>query len=307
MDDKKLEKLAEAVNNLPIKEVYNDLLSPGFKKSGEALGTLMEFGTIPVLPIKLLNAKAKYYFEKHIDRYEKKLKEVKSEPVIEVPEYVGLPILEKFTYLNDEYLSEAFINLLVKASFNSSVGLAHPKFLSILDTLSSDEAKILAHISSKERIPFIDIIMERIPVQPIRLNHISQEEYKKVYDIAHAISQKIDNYSNITAAFNLTIFEKEIKLQFPDKIQLYLENLEFNGLIKFYRDYSFESEKKEYLKMENAIYKDTINDYKKIAEEITEEVQNGYAQRIEVKRGFFEFTEIGRQFVKACIKDIEVS
>ena len=296
MTPEEIKQLANISKNLPIDEIYRDILSPSFKKAGNALGTLIEFGTIPLLPLKLLSSKARYYFEKNISRYEKKLEHEKSEPVIQVPEYIGLPILDKLTYLNDDYLCELFTNLLCTASFESKIGLAHPKFISILNDLSSDEAKLLQYLNKKDMIPTIDILINLKEKQISKPESIS----KSMYD---ATMKLIDNFEvgeKIISASNLTGLEFEVDLVFPN-IHFYIENLEFLGLIKIERNKSYADNSSQYKILKHR-YSGIIKNTDDACQEIIEKVGDNYKCETIIEEGYFEFTTIGKQFLKACIR-----
>jgi hypothetical protein len=300
MGPEDLKKIAEAADKLPVQEIYEDLLQPGFRKVGEALGTLIEFGTIPVLPLKLLNAKARYYFGKNITVYERKLEQVKNEPTIQVPEYIGIPILEKFTYLNNQVLSEAFSNLLTKASFESTIGLAHPFFITILNNLAADEAKILLAVKDSERVPLLDLKVTVKPNLAKDFGYLSKSQQ----EITLGVMNSIQKFSTVPAAYNLTGLEKTLEIDFPDLIDVYLENLEFNGIIKFVRDESFLTESEIYEKLETEIYSTTIKEFINDVTEIESEFNDNSCYIPKIQRGYFCFTEIGKLFVKACIEDM---
>lgn len=302
MTPEELKKIAEVADKLPLQEIYEDLLQPGFKKVGKALGTLIEFGTIPLLPLRLLNARARYYFGKNIAVYERKLERIKNEPIIQVPEYIGIPILEKFTYLNNQVLSEAFSNLLTKASFESTLSLAHPTFITILNNLAVDEAKILYAIKDAERIPFLDMNVSKEPNLSKDFSYLSKSQQ----EITLGIMNSIQKFHSIQAAYNLTGLEKTLELGFPDLIDVYLENLEFNGIIKFVRDESYISESEIYEKLETEIYLNTIKEFKTDVKEMESDFEDNFSYIPIIQRGYFCFTEIGRLFLNACINDMEL-
>ena len=296
-----LKKIVEATDKLPVKVIYEDLFQPGLKKAGEALGTLVEFGTIPFLPLKLLNARANLLFGKNIVRYERKLEKIQNEPTIQVPEYIGIPILEKFTYLNNNVLSEAFANLLAKASFESTLGIVHPRLLSILDNLSADEAKLLVEIKDLEQIPFLDLNVIQVPNLSKDYSFLSTPKQEITLGLLNSIEQCV----NVQAAYNLTGLEHKVNLDFPENIDLYIENLEFNGLIRFVRNKNSLSDTNTYNKLESDFYATSIEEFKKDVKEIEAEMGDNFTYKAEIQYGYFHFTEIGKLFLKACINDIE--
>src|SRR5690606_20435116 len=104
--------IEEYLKNIPIKELYKDLFKPGMKKAGEVLETVLDGANLILLPLKLLNSKSRIYFQKNLNTYSDKLNKITELNPTKVPQYVGLPIIDKLTYLDQNELAEAFINLL---------------------------------------------------------------------------------------------------------------------------------------------------------------------------------------------------
>lgn len=292
---------------IPTDKVYHDLFHPGMTKAGEALATILDIGNLVLLPLKLLNEKSRIYFKNNIEKYEEKLQKEKDFTLIDVPEYVGLPILDKFTYLNQEDLSEAFTNLLTKASFSETINLVHPAFITTLNNISADEAKLLFHLKDKVEIPFIDVILdkqvEKIPA-PDDLNQSGRKTREQLQlQIKYAYQDRQQVKMNV--AWNLTGLEKEVELSFPENIDLYLENLEFHGIIKYERTYYHEIQIDTYNKLETQVYSQTISDIKSELEKVMKEQPPEIKSEIRIVKGFIEFTEFGKKFLAACIKEIE--
>jgi hypothetical protein len=288
--------------NLPASDIYKDLLSPGMKKVGDALSIVLDSATLILLPLKLLNDKARVYFESNLDTYKQKL-ENKPGTIIPVPQYIGLPILDKFTYLEKNELSEAFTNLLAKASFEQTLGLAHPSFITVLNNLSVDEARILFHYRDIERIPFLDLyvhkFVEKVSPPPQREPNksMSREEFK--IQIKYTFQDREDTY--IKYAWNLAGIENEVKLDFPENIDLYIENLYRLGLFSFEREIYRRDDETIYNLLKNNRYKDAIEKLEQTIKE--EESKADYNLKVDIRKGSIQFTEIGRSFVKACIQE----
>jgi hypothetical protein len=199
MEPSSLEKLADkALDKIPLDKVYEDLFQPGLKKAGEALETVLEFGNTVLLPLKLLSGKSKLYLKDSLVRYEEKLKSSKRTPT-QVPPFVGIPVLEKLTYTTQKDLSEAFINLLTKASFEETIHLVHPSFISVLDNISSDEAKLLFQLKNEWSLPFLEVESYWNPKEKL--------QGKAGYTKTHLTS--------------LTGWEKMFNLEYPQNINLY--------------------------------------------------------------------------------------
>ena len=67
--------LVKATPNI-LGQVYGDLAEPSVKAIGNALGTVFEFSTSFLLPVKLLNEKFKLNFAKRLNEYKEKLEQI---------------------------------------------------------------------------------------------------------------------------------------------------------------------------------------------------------------------------------------
>ena len=76
--DNQIAELIKATPNI-LGQVYEDLAQPSVKAVGNALGTVFEFSTSILLPVKLLNEKFKLNFTKNLNDYKKKLEEIPEE------------------------------------------------------------------------------------------------------------------------------------------------------------------------------------------------------------------------------------
>jgi hypothetical protein len=302
MDAKNSKEIVEKIlDKIPTDKIYEDLLQPGLKKAGIALETVIDVSNTILLPLKLLNERSRIYFNANIKRYEKKLESVQDEKLCQVPEYVGLPILEKLTYLNQEDLSEAFINLLTKASSTDTLNLVHPGFIQTLNSLSADEAKILFHYKNADAIPFIDIYVEKYKETVNDPNFPpgpkTREQLKKLVEFAFQDRESL----KLKADTNKTGIETLGFLDFPENIYIYVENLERLGLIEFERNVYNSNHLHTYDKLENEVYKARIDE---ISDWLKEPLDCEYKAKLLVERGCIEFTDYGSGFIKACIKEI---
>ena len=76
------------------------------------------------------------------------MKDVPPEDVSEVPPEIGVPIIEKLSYVTNEELRKLYIELLAKASIKEENDKAHPNFINIINSLSPDEANLLSYFKS---------------------------------------------------------------------------------------------------------------------------------------------------------------
>lgn len=301
------EKIVEKIlNNIPLSEFYNDLFKPGMQKAGEALATVIDGANLILLPLKLVNSKSRVYFDSNLKRYSDKINSNPKYTLSQVPPYVGLPILDKLIYLDENELSETFINLLTKASFEETLKFVHPAYLAILERLSADEAKILFHYKNENCIPFIDLYIHKYVEVVKKPSYFDSKDSKTAEQLKEIIAYSTQDKQSIFIKLkeNLTGIENRIELLFPENIQLYIENLALNGLISFERKLL----NKNYLKN----YDDLVDkDYNSLYEECKESVDSidkdddEINVELQVRKGYIEFTELGKGFLSACIKGIE--
>ena len=301
-------EIGKYLKSIPGNELYNDLFKPGMQKAGEALSSVIDGANLILLPLKLVNAKSRIYFDNNIEKYSKKLNANTALTLTQVPQYVGLPIVDKLIYLDQNELAEAFINLLIKASFEESLKLAHPAYISILERLSADEAKILFYFKNQERIPFLDFYIHRYikKIESLDTSLIGKAKIQQMIDYTYQDTETVF----IKAAWNLTGIENTVDLLFPENIDIYIENLEINGLITFERILHTKTDLPIYEKLLNEDYKEQLENVEKQLCEFREEHASkddylNYKFDIDIRKGYIEFSALGRGFLDACIKDIE--
>lgn len=194
IDFKGLEPFADL-----IKEIYGDLAKPGVQNVGQALEGLLGLSVTVMWPIMLLNNKAKISLENNMEKYRKKLENENINDISEVTPEVGVPILEKISYITNEELVELYTELLKKASLKSEANLAHPAFVNIINNLSPDEALLLKWLNENKSVRFMKV------------------------------NTYIDNnkWKNIAGRFS----RSNHGLIYPENISAYLSNFEGLGII----------------------------------------------------------------------------
>lgn len=257
------------INSNIISMVYTDLAQPGVKKVGQALSTVLDLSNTVLMPIKLLNEKVKANFNSNMKRYEQKLNDIENDKILPVPPEIGIPILEKFTYYTNEELAGLFVNLLAAASSKDTICDAHPSYIYIVEQLSVDEARILNFIAQNKR--------ETIPFVYLKANVKGKNPVK-------------DFIKNLNM---ITLLPDKIELLFPEKIQMYLENLCSKKLLESYWDCSDPSCMEEYegLRFKTDKMKESFEEAIKSYDVIFEEP--------EVRLGFCRLTSLGSSFLSA--------
>lgn len=200
-----------------IKTIYPDAIQPSAQKIGKALETVFGLGNTILLPVKLLNEKTNLLFKTHMKKYEEKLLKHSEEEIISVSPDIGLPIIDRLTYLTNEEIAELFIDFLVSASLSTSTNQAHPRFITILNSISVDEARIIKYFYEKEidNIPFIDY--------QIKVNKIHEPtKYLKPLTETEIIIPVLENITNL---------QNNIEFMSNENINFYLSNLESLGIL----------------------------------------------------------------------------
>ncbi|QCR22534.1 DUF4393 domain-containing protein [Pontibacter sp. SGAir0037] len=292
--------LDKFLDKIPTDKIYEELLQPSFKNVGEALGTLFSMGNLILLPLKLHEQKARMKFDANLKRFAKKLEESEAEDICEVPPYVGLPILDKLTYLDQHELSEAFINLLTKASTKATIHLAHPSFINTLGNLCADEARILFHYKQAESIPRMDLYIHKHsltgqnPVLPFHAE-LRPLEGEQSVNLAQEVHIKV--------AWNLTGIETFVKLDFPENVDVYTENLEKLGIIALETEVLLKKDLDTFQQLEQDIYQANILKSQKWVDSLNQKHPD-VLYSLYPKKGYYYFTAYGKMFMKACIKEL---
>jgi hypothetical protein len=105
-----IKEIIDALAQIP--NIYEDFAQPSVKKIGEALGTLFDFGSTLLLPLKLQGEKNRLNFEKRLKEYKDKLDTIPDEKITNVNPQIGIPILDKLTYVTDDDIADLFTTLL---------------------------------------------------------------------------------------------------------------------------------------------------------------------------------------------------
>jgi hypothetical protein len=245
-----------------VKEIYKDLAQPSFQKIGKALGTVFDVPNTILTPLERWNEKSKRKLAVSLKKYEDKLADIPEDEVIPVPNEIGVPVLERLAYSNEE-LSELFLNLLRSASSSKLLKNAHPSFVSCIQNLSTDEARILSHLKLRQTI---------INVRFYLLN-------------------KKTNYQRFISEY-VSGLEHEVDLAFPENVPTYFEN--FIGM-GFYKHFT------EAKTVNDDEYEALVKKYNYDMSGYPN--RGDYQDQIFFKHAYYELTGYGKMFIKACIKE----
>ena len=253
--------IIKAIVNAPavLGQIYSDLASPSVKAIGDALGTVFEYGTSFLLPLKLQNEKMKATFAHNLDSYKKKLESIPEENRCEVHPQIGTPIIDKLTYTTNEEIANLFTSLLASASDNRTVKYAHPAFVDIIENLSVDEARIIEYLKEKEVVEFCSI-----------------RAYSKTNG---GFNTLFDHVTNIP---------KDVALLYPENVSASVSNLVRIGFL---------SEPPGLYRMDKTEYNRIRETYN--FENLKTELVPNVFTKIECKEGYYSITPFGKLFINA--------
>jgi hypothetical protein len=82
-----------------------------------------------------------------MERYRKSLEDVPIDEIRPVPAEIGVPLLERLTYVTDDAIAEMLVQVLANASQIKRADEAHPAFIHIIDNIAPDEVRLLKVLS----------------------------------------------------------------------------------------------------------------------------------------------------------------
>ena len=254
-------ELVKAWTNV-LGQFYQDLAQPSVKAMGQALATVFELCPTSLLSLKLWNEKRKLNFAKRLNEYKEKLEQIPEKKRCKIDAQIGTPIVEKLTYTTNDEIADLFTTLLANASNFDMVNTAHPAFISIIERLSPDEARIIKYLKGKEDIQYCDF----------RGNVKNGNGYNTI--IEHA-----------------TLIPQEVHLAFPKNVNAYLANFVSLGIlfdmVGTYRiDQTIYNKIKEFYGFEKLKTQLAPNVFKEVV----------------ANNSYYKVTDFGKLFIQACIK-----
>lgn len=156
-EDAKL--IADAANNLINNTpVYKDALQPAAKELGKTLETTMKAVNMAISPIKALVWGYEQIEEFISIKVSEKLKDVPPENIITPDLHIFGPLIEGLRYTGEKpELREMFANLLSKSMNKDFASKAHPSFIEIIKSITSDEAKIINMFKQNDQHSIISL------------------------------------------------------------------------------------------------------------------------------------------------------
>jgi hypothetical protein len=156
-EDKQIIEAAKALGlGELVPEVYRDMLQPAAQQVGDGLATIAKAVKISLAPLEAGiwgYEQIKEWLSLRVTRI---LADRNIMKIREAPLSIAGPLVFQLIFAKDEpELKELYASLLA-STMDSSDSVAHPSFVTIIQQLTSDEAKILIYIAQfQEEWPYI--------------------------------------------------------------------------------------------------------------------------------------------------------
>ena len=281
MDKDTLEIIKE-IAKANAEALYEDAAKPSIRVVGKSLAQCISLFAKPV-------GRMVEIFEKNIQRYLDKLDGIKEEDLIEPDTRLLVPILEKMRFTDEEKVADYYAEILATASKKEHASKVMVTFIEILNRLSADEIKMLEYINS--------------PVNQVTLPELTEDDLVK-YAIAKGtkvvnitgslpvidLNREIDGQEGyLTIKKNFNYIHEKIKLDTPENINFYIDNLISLGLFEKKYNFMFANEK---------IYHCLENHAEVI--EIKNKVELTSGHKISFQKGRIDITNLGSKLLSLC-------
>jgi hypothetical protein len=242
--------------------VYEDAIQPAAKQVGKALETVTKAVNVALAPLGLLiwgYEKIQGFIDSSVS---KKLENIPEERIQTPDPHIAGPALESLKYTGEnETLREMFANLIANSMDSETAKNAHPAFVDVIKSMTSDEAKILKIFVPNLYKPIMDV--------KLKLKKGDKGEVNL-----------LDNYSNIGV---------EAGCEHNDLVPNYIDNLCRLGLLIMPSG--------RYLIGLNAYDILTATDEYKA---FKAQHESEHTTTVEIKK-YIELTKLGGQFRQACV------
>lgn len=263
-----IDPIGKALEKL-IVPMYEDLAQPLAREVGYALGALGSFLLSPFQWFRYVSDKEKIRFKYRLEKFAAEYVRIDEADRCEIPSSIGVPATEQMILATDEDISDMFLRLLLSSASKKTIDFAHPSFVTKINSLSNDELKMIRHFSAQlptKEIPFV--FMWRA---------FNNKEGQKIYP-------------------RLTAIEDAVEFAYIENIDLYLTNLECLGIIVDMPSALSDKEK---------WYTPLHQKYEASRKAIEDEPYgDGNNYPIHFIDGYFVITDLGRMFIKACLKKL---
>lgn len=265
-DENKIRDAADAITGLvKAVPVYQDLVQPAAKELGAGLEVVAKTVLIALTPFKLMVWGYDQIENFLVTTVAEKLKDVPPERITNPDPHVVGPALQALRFTgHQEQLRELYANLLATSLDVDTAAKAHPAFVSIINSMSPDEARIMRLFSASQ-----DGQWGEMPIVEVR----------RIVDDQHHWEVPFRSVSTIGADAGC-VNEK--------LVASFLDNLSRLGLLEIDRE----------------TFLANPNTYEGIEEVAREMARHSGLdiETLELSRGHVAVTDFGKLFCDACVK-----
>ncbi len=267
-DDEKVgsvTEIAKAIGEIVDKvPVYQDAVQPAAKEIGKGLQVVMKAVNTALIPVEGLIWGVEQIRDFVRERVAKKLESVPPEDIQQPKPHIAVPAIDALRYTGtEENLSDLYANLLATSMDKATAYRAHPGFVDMIKNMCPDEAKIMQFLSEQTYCPIVNIKSVSSADQSFRVVHR-----------------------------HVSLIGFDAKCEHPVLAPNYLDNLARLGLIQV----------ETTVRMQKDEPYARIEEYPQI-KEIIESLEKIEGRTVEVEKIRLAVTDLGKQFIRACVVD----
>ena len=261
----KVTEIVRAVGELADKvPIYQDAIQPAAKEVGKGLQVVARAVNAALIPVEGLIWGVEQIRDFVRERVARKLEGVPPEDIQQPKPHIAVPAIDALRYTGSEHaLSELYANLLATSMDKATAYRAHPGFVDMIKNMCPDEARIMRHLVAAPAYPLVNIKFV--------------DKSNRSYVVTHRY---------------LSLLGVDAGCEHVPLAPTYVDNLERLGLIRV--------DEMSKLHSEDA--------YKRIEEHpqvtrIVEDLNKTEGRRAEIQRIRLLVTDLGKQFIRACVID----
>jgi hypothetical protein len=265
--------VAVVVEKVP---VYQDLIQPAARATGDALGTIVAGVLSPVaLPFWMAHEACDWAKERVAEKLRRR--GVPPEQVQRPSLLVAGPALEAMRFVGpdgDDVLQDMYASLLAAAMDKETARAAHPAYVEILKQLSPDEARMVGALAAQAQWPTLTI--QAIHANPLDVDALAGANLPFDVPLRH-----------------FTRFGEVANCEHQEMLDFYLTNLERLGLIEVNDDNE----------LVGADY-GSLRTHRTVLATIDELTARG-DRVIDMLPRYLQVTSFGTGFIAACTSDAD--
>jgi hypothetical protein len=260
-----IKAIAEAAKGiLDAVPVYDDAVQPAAKEVGKALQTVGKAVNVALGPVAALVWGYDKIAAYLQETLARMLSKTPQSDIVTPPTSIAGPALEALRFVGDAPdLRTLYAKLLATAMDKQTAARSHPAFVETIKQLSPDEAKILSVLSDGVNRPVVSVMMTAPETPGERLMSRHQ-----------------------------SMLDNEAKVEHPVLVPAYLDNLCRLGLTEIPNGTS----------MAHLTAYDELESDPPL-KQYCETLSSGSENTVRLDRGLVRLTDLGRQFVLACVLD----